>query len=154
MKTIIPVSLLVCGALSGCSDINANSAMITTTKFDGAWQVGGGTKTARPGEDDKCGYGIGDGTLTIKGGRVSGNLTDNSGYAYALEGVIQDSGKMEGEFTYEGYDAATFEGLLSAAKGGGSWKDINGCPGTWQATRKESVPADPVNGKADITPSS
>ena len=154
MKTIIPVSLIVCGALSGCSDINANSALITTTKFDGAWQVGGGTKTARPGEHESCGYGIGEGTITITGGRVSGNLTDNSGYAYAVEGAIQNSGKMVGGFTYEGYDAATFEGSLSAAKGGGGWKDINGCPGTWQVTRKESVPADPVNEKTHITPSS
>lgn len=44
---------------------------------------------------------------------------------------------MSGEFTYKGYDAATFQGLLSDNEEGGAWKDVNGCPGTWQAKRLE-----------------
>ncbi|MGH8579821.1 MAG: hypothetical protein ACREVK_06760 [Gammaproteobacteria bacterium] len=139
-KTIAIFSFqLMMGALvSGCSDINADitpSASAVRTKFSGAWQVTGGTKTAFPGQDENCGYGRGSGTITVEGNNITGNLADNSGYAYVIEGRIDGGGKMSGEFTYEGYDAATFEGVLSDNGGGGTWKDINGCPGAWQAKR-------------------
>ncbi len=140
-RTIAVLSLhLMAGALvNGCSDINADptaNASAMRTKFSGAWQVAGSTKTAFPGQDENCGYGRGTGTITIEeGNRITGDLTDNSGYAYVIEGRIDERGKMSGEFTYEGYDAATFEGVLSDSDGGGTWKDINGCLGAWQAKR-------------------
>ncbi|MGH8644863.1 MAG: hypothetical protein ACREV4_10490 [Gammaproteobacteria bacterium] len=139
-KTIAILSFqLITGALvSGCGDINADtppSASAVRTKFSGAWHVTGGTKTAFPGQDENCGYGIGSGTITVEGNSIAGNLTDNSGYAYVIEGRIDEGGKMSGEFTYEGYDAATFDGVLADNNGGGTWNDINGCPGSWQAKR-------------------
>ena len=139
-RTIAILSLqLMAGALvNGCSDINADptaNASAMRTKFSGAWQVAGSTKTAFPGQDENCGYGRGAGTITIEGNSITGDLTDNSGYVYVIEGNIDEGGKMSGEFTYEGYDAATFEGVFSDNDGGGTWKDINGCPGAWQAKR-------------------
>ncbi|MGH8613749.1 MAG: hypothetical protein ACREYF_17460 [Gammaproteobacteria bacterium] len=95
----------------------------------------GGTKTAFLGQDENCGYGRGTGTITVEGNSITGDLTDNSGYAYVIQGRIDEGGKMSGEFTYQGYDAAAFEGVLSDNGGGGTWKDINGCPGSWQAKR-------------------
>ena len=95
----------------------------------------GGTKTAFPGQDENCGYGRGTGTIIVEGNSITGDLTDNSGYAYVIQGHIDEDGKMSGEFTYEGYDAAAFEGVLSDNGGGGTWNDINGCPGSWQAKR-------------------
>jgi hypothetical protein len=141
MKKIIAIlsfQLITAALIGGCSDINADprsSASPERTRFSGTWIVTGRTRTAFPGQDENCGYGTGRGTITVEGNSITGELTDNSGYAYVLEGRIDDGGKMNGEFNYEGYDAATFEGVLADDGGGGTWKDINGCPGTWQAKR-------------------
>lgn len=141
MKTMNASLLLsLLGILgSGCSDINANTDAAdqgaAQTRFNGSWQVAGRTKTAYPGRVEKCGYGTGTGTLTVEGNRITGDIVDNSGYAYVVEATIDEAGNMSGGMTYQGYDAATFDGLLSDSEGGGVWKDINSCPGTWEVKR-------------------
>lgn len=126
------------GLVSGCGQINANSKTPSNlTKFNGTWEVVGQTKTASPDAVDECGYGVGNGTLYISGTTIKGEITDNSGYSYELEGTIDSSGKMIGAFTYAGYDAATFDGKLFAVDGSGTWKDIYDCPGSWQVKKKQ-----------------
>ncbi len=132
-------ALCALGGVGGCGEIGAiapGPAGTATGSFDGTWAVLGRTRTASPDADENCGYGTGTGTLKIQGGRVNGELKDNSGYAYVLEGTIDASGTMRGAFTYEGYDAATFEGVLSSEAGSGSWTDIYGCPGAWETARQ------------------
>ncbi len=141
MKTkMMCVLALLASALSGCNEINATPSDPGLTRFDGVWDVLGRTATPHPGADDDCGYGTGTGRLTIKGTTVTGELQDNSGYEYVLEGKVDAHGRMSGAFTYEGYDAATFEGSLGDAAGTGSWQDIYGCPGSWEVRKGESLP--------------
>jgi hypothetical protein len=131
---------LVASAQNGCSEINATPADPGLRRFDGVWDVLGKTAVSRgdrrgAGAAEDCGYGTGTGRLTIKGSTVTGELQDNSGYGYVLEGNIDARGRMTGAFTYEGYDAATFEGTLGDRSGTGSWQDIYGCPGSWEVHR-------------------
>jgi hypothetical protein len=130
---------LVASALNGCSEINATPTDPALTRFDGAWDVLGKTAVSRPGAAEDCGYGTGTGRLTIKGSTITGELQDNSGYGYVLEGNIDARGRMTGAFTYEGYDAATFEGTLGDRAGTGSWRDIYGCPGSWEVHKGEAA---------------
>ena len=123
---------------NGCNDVGVNSKPTSNlTKFNGTWKLAGQTRVASPDEVSECGYGIGDGDLKISGTTIEGEFTDNSGFSYVLEGMIDESGKMSGAFTYVGYDAATFDGYLSVNEGKGTWKDIYDCPGTWQAKKME-----------------
>jgi len=133
------VLALVSSALNGCSEINATPADPALTRFDGVWDVLGKTAVSRPGAAEDCGYGIGTGRLTIKGSTVTGELQDDSGYGYVLEGNIDARGRMSGAFTYEGYDAATFDGTLGDRAGTGSWQDIYGCPGSWEVHKGEAA---------------
>ena len=130
---------LVASALNGCSEINATPADPALTRFDGVWDVLGQNAVSRPGAAEDCGYGTGTGRLTIKGSTITGELQDNSGYGYVLEGSIDARGRMTGAFTYEGYDAATFEGTLGDRAGTGSWQDIYGCPGSWEVHKGEAA---------------
>jgi len=130
---------LVASALNGCSEINATPADPALTRFDGVWDVLGKTAVSRPGAAEDCGYGTGTGRLTIKASTITGELQDNSGYGYVLEGNIDARGRMTGAFTYEGYDAATFEGTLGDRAGTGSWQDIYGCPGSWEVHKGEAA---------------
>ena len=130
---------LVASALNGCSEINATPADPALTRFEGVWDVLGKTAVSRPGAAEDCGYGTGTGRLTIKGSTITGELQDNSGYGYVLEGNIDARGRMTGAFTYEGYDAATFEGTLGDRAGTGSWQDIYGCPGSWEVHKGEAA---------------
>lgn len=131
----------LCMTANGCSEIDANSTSASNlTKYNGLWTVSGGTRTASPDEGGNCGYGIGAGTFDISGATVSGEITDDSGYSYELEGTVDELGVITGAFSYKGYDAATFDGNLSDAAGGGAWQDINGCPGKWETRRKEERP--------------
>ncbi|MGH8563744.1 MAG: hypothetical protein ACREXW_06485 [Gammaproteobacteria bacterium] len=130
---------LVANALNGCSEINATPADPGLTRFDGVWDVLGKTAVSHPGAAQDCGYGTGTGRLTINGSTITGELQDNSGYEYVLEGNIDARGRMSGAFTYEGYDAATFEGALGDRAGTGSWQDIYGCPGSWEVHKGEAV---------------
>lgn len=130
---------LVASALNGCSEINATPADPAVTRFEGVWDVLGKTAVSRPGAAEDCGYGTGTGRLTIKGSTITGELQDDSGYGYVLEGNIDARGRMTGAFTYEGYDAATFEGTLGDRAGTGSWQDIYGCPGSWEVHKGEAA---------------
>jgi hypothetical protein len=130
---------LVASALNGCSEINATPADPALTRFEGVWDVLGKTAVSRPGAAEDCGYGTGTGRLTIKGSTITGELQDNSGYGYVLEGNIDARGRMTGAFTYEGYDAATFEGTLGDRAGTGGWQDIYGCPGSWEVHKGEAA---------------
>lgn len=140
-KTIMWVLPLLTSGLMGCSEINATPADPGLKRFDGVWDVLGKTATAHPDADQDCGYGTGTGRLTIKGSAITGELQDNSGYGYVLEGEIDARGRMTGAFTYEGYDAASFEGTLGEKAGTGSWQDIYGCPGSWEVRKAEAVAA-------------
>ncbi len=162
---------LVASALDGCSEINATPADPNLTRFDGVWEVVGKTAVAHDdlrgddlrGDDlrgagtaEDCGHGTGTGRLTIKGSTITGELQDNSGYGYVVEGNIDARGHMTGAFTYEGYDAATFEGTLGDRAGTGSWQDIYGCPGSWEVHKgsseinKESGEIDRGEAAADL----
>lgn len=125
--------------VTSCSDIDTTEPASTTTKYDGAWDVVGLTDAPPDSEGENCAYGKATGTLTISGWQLTGDITDNSGYAYAIAGTVDGSGKLSGGFTYEGYDAATFEGVLSSSEGTGRWADINGCPGDWLLKKTERI---------------
>lgn len=143
-KVMLGVLSLLASALGGCSEINATPADPALTRFDGVWDVVGKTAVSRgdqrgAGADQDCGYGTGTGRLTINGSTITGELQDDSGYGYVLEGNIDARGHMSGAFTYEGYDAATFEGTLGDRAGTGSWQDLYGCPGSWEVRKGKAV---------------
>lgn len=138
-KTSILWLFAAIGVLSGCGDSNANTST-TMTQYNGVWDVIGRTDAPPDSDGEDCGYGSGNGTLEISGTKVTGSLTDNSGYLYVLEGSIDGSGKMVGNFTYEGYDAATFQGHLSNTEGSGIFKDIYNCPGAWEVKKRGVMP--------------
>lgn len=142
MKTIMNIFplLILLILTNGCSDIDAGLKPASTfKKFDGVWDVSGRTKVASREDAGNCGYGVGSGFLDISGKTVIGEIVDDSGYSYELEGSIDESGKITGAFTYVGYDAAAFDGQLAEIEGGGAWQDINGCPGNWQVKRRALI---------------
>ncbi|MGQ0594505.1 MAG: hypothetical protein ACT4QB_18275 [Gammaproteobacteria bacterium] len=150
-KVMMGVLSLLASALGGCSEINATPADPNLTRFDGVWDVLGKTAVSHPEAAEDCGYGTGTGRLTIKGSTITGELQDDSGYDYVVEGNIDARGRMTGGFTYEGYDAATFEGTLGGRAGMGSWQDIYGCPGSWEV-HKGSWEVDKQEAAADSVP--
>jgi hypothetical protein len=156
---VIPVALVSLSGCGGTSDTNETKtpAAVITTKYNGSWEVAARTRAENPGDEiDGCRYGKGNGTLTVDGGHVTGSMVDQDEYAFVIDGTVDDSGKMQGKMTYEGYDAATIEGTLAPGQGGGTWKDINGCPGTWQTTKKAEgeAPAHAAGGAEDKSPAS
>jgi hypothetical protein len=136
MLRLVRIGLVLVCAVSiyGCNKIETKKPDNSISRFNGNWQASGVTDAKR-GEEKNCRYGDSAGLLSIQGTQVSGNLKDNSGYPYELTGTVDASGRISGAFTYKGYDAATFEGTLTDSQGNGSFKDINGCPGTWKLTK-------------------
>lgn len=140
------VIIFIVGLTTGCGNKEvAEKASYdpgkATGKFDGHWEVIGITDAPKEGSTDgSCNYGRATGILTVKNGAIAGKLKDQADYEYVLKGQVEDSGKMAGGMTYEDHDAATYDGVLSTTEGKGQWKDIYGCPGTWQMNRKQNTP--------------
>jgi hypothetical protein len=144
MRLILTSAVIfIFGLLSGCGNKEiAEKASFNpakaTNKFDGHWEVIGITDAPKEGSTDgSCNYALAKGIMIIKNGAISGKLKDQADYNYILKGQVVDSGKMVGGLTYEDHDAATYDGTLTATDGKGLWKDIYGCPGSWQMIRKQ-----------------
>lgn len=113
-------------------------------QFDGVWEVVGRTGNEDGSNEPVCGHETGLGSVTIEGSKITGNVTNKSGFEYTVEGTIEPSGNIKAMLIYSGYDAAelfgTFNAETNSAKG--HWKDaVNACPGVWQATRTATSPA-------------
>lgn len=107
-------------------------------QFDGVWEVTGRTGNEDGTNEPVCGHETGLGTVTIKGSKITGNITNKSGFEYSVEGTIDYSGKIKAMLIYSGYDAAELFGTFSAESNSakGNWNDaVNACPGVWNATR-------------------
>ncbi|MCI0653594.1 MAG: hypothetical protein L0Y38_06375 [Methylococcaceae bacterium] len=116
-------------------------------RFDGVWEVIGRTGNEDGTNEPVCGHETGLGTITIDGSKITGNVTNKSGFEYTVEGTIDSSGEIEAMLIYSGYDAAELFGTFSAETNSakGNWKDaVNACPGVWNATRTASTVTAPV----------
>lgn len=116
-------------------------------RFDGVWEVIGRTGNEDGTNEPVCGNETGLGAVTIQASKITGNITNKSGFEYSVEGTIDNSGKIKAMLIYSGYDAAelfgTFSSETNSAKG--NWKDaVNACPGVWQATRTTRPATAPV----------
>ena len=119
--------------------VNSASAATTLHKFDGDWTVIGATDAPPEGNiEGTCAYGTGNGVLHIAGAKISGEVMDNSGYEYSVEGIIDEQGNMSGKMTYAGYDAADLKASFNQMEGNGSWMDPYSCPGSWKAAREDA----------------
>jgi hypothetical protein len=123
---------------SGGGTASPPAASVEPTRFNGVWEVTGRTGNEDGTNKPVCGFETGLGTVTIEGSRITGNITNKSGFDYTVEGTIDNTGTIKAMLIYSGYDAAelfgTFVAETNSAKG--SWKDaVNACPGVWQAIR-------------------
>ncbi|MGH8498954.1 MAG: hypothetical protein ACRERV_09140 [Methylococcales bacterium] len=124
-------------------------------RFDGVWEVIGRTGNEDNTNEPVCGNETGLGTVTIQASKITGNITNKSGFEYTVEGTIDNSGKIKAMLIYSGYDAAELFGTFSAETNSakGNWKDaVNACPGVWKATRTASaaVPAKPEENRENV----
>ncbi|MGH8474275.1 MAG: hypothetical protein ACRER2_00640 [Methylococcales bacterium] len=146
---LLPACIFAC-LLAGCdrgtSDQAENDAQNQPrtqpsgdlNRFNGVWEVIGRTGNEDGSNEPVCGHETALGTVTIEAAKITGNITNKSGFEYTVEGSIDNSGKIEAMLIYQGYDAAELFGIFSPEtnSGKGNWKDaVNACPGIWQATR-------------------
>ena len=149
-------ALVLVGLFGGCnlgspdqakdeSDDPAQSASTEEpTRFDGVWEVIGRTGNEDGSNEPVCGYETGLGNIIIDGAKISGQVTNKSGFEYTVEGKIYNTGEIKAMLLYQGYDAAELFGTFSAETNSakGYWKDaVNACPGVWTASRIETKPA-------------
>jgi hypothetical protein len=159
-KIFLTISILA-GLVSGCDSSSTQQAERepesapqpvssgAPDRFDGVWEVIGRTGNEDRSNEPVCGNETGLGNITIEGSKITGNVTNKSGFEYTVEGTIDNSGKIKAMLIYSGYDAAELFGTFSAETNSakGNWKDaVNACPGVWQATRTNptaNAPAKP-----------
>lgn len=125
-----------------------SATAIIPTQFDGVWEVFGRTGNEDGTNEPVCGYETAVGMATIDGSRITGDITNKSGFEYTVEGTIDNNGIIKAMLIYSGYDAAELFGTFSAetntAKG--NWEDaVNACPGIWKATRVSATTRAPVH---------
>lgn len=153
-------ALLFAGFVGGCNfgtpdqtknqadDQSQSASAEEPTRFNGVWEVIGRTGNEDGTNEPVCGYETGLGNITIKGAKITGNVTNKSGFEYTVEGTIYNTGEIKAMLLYQGYDAAELFGTFSAEtnQAKGYWKDaVNACPGVWTASRIESKPAASVS---------
>ncbi len=107
-------------------------------RFNGVWEVTGRTGNEDGTNEPVCGHETGLGTVTIENSKITGKITNKSGFEYKVDGTIDSTGRIKAMLIYSGYDAAELFGTFSAETNSakGNWKDaVNACPGIWKASR-------------------
>ena len=71
--------------------------------------------------------------ITIRDSQISGTAKDSQERVYEISGYVDSSGQITGGLGIGGNTVVGITGYLSENSGGGTYKTINGCAGTWSA---------------------
>lgn len=135
----ICVTLLILGA-GYFYFINKNSApiddmsqpMVLSSTYDGTYSV-----AAMPTDARECASA--QATAVVTNGVMTGTLVTATGINAGLSAMVDGSGNITPGGTTNG---ASFNGMMSATGGAGTWSDVYGCTGTF--TMVKQGPASPA----------
>jgi S1-C subfamily serine protease len=107
--------------------------------WDGTW-IGNASSTSAAGQTPgsrrvvRCGYAALQ--MHIKYSNISGTAVDSNQISYQISGSVDSDGKVRVGIAKGGRNAANIEGSLSEGAGGGIWRDVYGCFGTWNVKKQ------------------
>jgi hypothetical protein len=67
--------------------------------------------------------------------KLEGHALSSGGSFYQLTGAVDNQGTITGGGLHDGETQfANFNGIVNGDSGGGTWNDLDGCSGTWNAS--------------------
>ncbi|OWY01428.1 hypothetical protein B6V76_14180 [Thioclava sp. IC9] len=101
--------------------------------LDGHW-VGRYTPQSMRVMDRPCTPGYGG--IFIRDGRVSGQATNTYGASYRVTGQVVGADRIVGNFYFRTRSVGSLKGHLVKGRLVGDYQNVDGCSGTWVATRQ------------------
>jgi S1-C subfamily serine protease len=107
--------------------------------WDGTW-IGKAASTSATGQAPgsrrwvRCGEAALQ--MHIKDSTITGTAVDSHQISYQISGSVDRDGKVRIGIAKGGRNAANIEGSLSEGSGGGIWRDVYGCFGTWSVKKQ------------------
>lgn len=101
--------------------------------LDGHW-VGRYTPQTMHVMDRPCTPGYGG--ILIQDGRVSGQATNTYGASYRISGHVVGADRIVGNFYFRTRSVGSLKGHLVKGRLVGNYENVDGCRGSWVATRQ------------------